>query len=338
MFIPTTRSAAPARTGPTSLLTLAAGDFAARVAQVWPEPHRPFLSAPAARRHLICLAFALGADVPALAAALLTARLRHVIPAVVGRAPAGLERTLRRMGEVAWDAQAYRLLLRALARPGPAKVLRHAEAVDPALVRRLAELPESMDAAARLAPRLSPEGLALLREAYEALRFRDGPAAADAAAGRWACAASVRSLFEMVRDDLTPEPAPPPHPGLGRLRPLASKKALREAARRYRNCLTDRAPHAASGWSAFYEWEGPPGAVLEISRDHVFGWRLEEARGAGNMPLSESAQDEIVSALALMGVHVGRSGWALDRLLREDVGRSFGFRPAEADVAEAFGT
>jgi hypothetical protein len=338
MFIPLTGVApVPKRAAPTSLLKLVAGAFADAVACVWPEPHAAFLAAPAARRHLACLGLAVGADVPALAAAILGARLRHAIAAVVPRAPAGLERLLSRMGEIALDAEAYRLLLRLLERPAPAKVLRHAELVDVSLIRRLAGLPEPMEQAVRLARDLTPEAIAVLREAYDALAFRDGRVAAETAAAGWARVGSAKALFELVRDDLTPEPAAPPHPGAGRLQPLATKAAIREAARRYRNCLADRTPHAASGWSAFYEWEGPPGAIVEISRDHVFGWRLDEARLADNGVVPEPVRDEIACDLALMGVHVGRSGWQLDRLLREDVGRGYRFWPVEDDVAEAFG-
>ncbi len=338
MFIPLNGAApVPKRTAPTSLLKLVAGEFAPRIALLWPAPHAPFLAAPAARRHLACLALALGVDLVPLAAGVLGARLRHVIPALIRDAPPGLERLLGRMGEVAFDADSYRLLVRLMARPAPAKVLRHAEAVDVSLVRRLAGLPEPMDHAVWLARDLTHEALAVLREAYDALALRDGPAAAEAAASGWARAGSGRALFALVRDDLTPEPPPPPHPGAGRLRPLATKAAIRNAARRYRNCLAERMPHAAAGWSAFYEWEGPPGVIVEVSRDHVFGWRLDQARVADNGPVPEAVRDALAGELALMGMHVGRSGWQLDRLLREDVGRGYRFWPVEEDVAEAFG-
>ena len=36
--------------GQTSLLKLLAGEFAPRVAALWPDPHSPFLTAPAVRR------------------------------------------------------------------------------------------------------------------------------------------------------------------------------------------------------------------------------------------------------------------------------------------------
>jgi hypothetical protein len=307
------------------------------VAAVWPAPHSGFLAASTARRHLVCLALALGRRVGPLAERLLAARVRVAIRLVVPEPPVGLERLLARAGEVAWDAEAYRAAVRLLTRRAPAKVLRHAEAVDAALVHRLAGLPEPMVEAAPLAAGLSPEGVLMLREAHGAILLRDGLAVAEAAAGRWARAATPKALFEAVRDDLTPEPMAPPHPGTPRLRPLASKAAFRDAARRFRNCLTDRGADAATGWAAFYEWDGPPGAIVAISRDHVFGWRLDEARARGNAPVPEAVREAIVTELALMGVHVGRSGWAIDRLLREDVGRGYRYWPVADDVAEAFG-
>lgn len=337
MFFPILATGlAPARE-PTSLLKLLAGDFAPRVAVLWPEPHTPFLTAPAARRHLVCLALALGREIEAFADRLLSDRLRRAIPQAIEAAPAGLERLLGRAGEIAWDAEAYRALIRLLSRRTFGKVLRHAKAVDAMLVRRLAGLPEAMAEGAHLAVELSPEGVLVLREAYEAISLRDGPAVADAVALRWAASATAKALFAEVRDDLTPEPMAPPHPGTARLRPLATKAALKDASKRYRNCLDDRGSDAATGWRAFYEWDGAPGVVVGVARDHVFGWRMDEARTVRNAPVPEAVREEIISELALMGMRVGRSGWALDRLLREDVGRGYRFWPADEDVAEAFG-
>lgn len=323
--------------GPTPLMTLLAGEFAHRAARLWPAPHVEFVTASAARRHLVCMAFTLGRDVAALRETLLRGRLRRAIPTVLGDLLPGLERALTRMSEVSWAAADYRALLRLLAEPRAAKVLRHAPALEADLVRRLAALPPPMGDAVDLALELNAEGVAVLEEAYAALRFRDGATAAEAAAARWARTRSAKALFEAVRDDLAPEPLAPPHPGTPRLRPLATKRALRSAARLYRNCLADRAPYAATGWSAYYEWEGPPGAIVEITRDHVFGWRLEEARAAHNAPVPEAVRDEIVSELALMGVHVGRSGWELHRALSPDIGVRWPLRPAGDAVLEAFG-
>jgi len=268
---------------------------------------------------------------------LLDERLRRAIPRVITPAPAGLERALGRAGEIAWDADAYRTLVRLFDHRPAAKVLRHAATLDAPLVRRLAGLPQPMAHATHLALELSPEGVLVLKEAYEALLFRDGAAAAEAAARRWGAAATAKAMFEAVRDDLTPEPLAPPHAGTARLRPLATKAALKDAARRYHNCLRDCGSDAATGWRAFYEWDGPPGVVVGIGRDHVFGWRLEEARTIRNEAVPEAVREEIMGDLALMGVHVGRSGWHIDRLLRDDVGRGYRYWPVAEDVAEAFG-
>lgn len=330
-------AAGAATPGQTSVLKLVAGDFAPRIAAVWPEPHTPFLAAPAVRRHLACLAIALGRDLPALGERLLANRLRDAVRLVLDDAPSGLERALARAGETAWDADAYRALVRLLNGGPPAKVLRHAPVIDVDLVRRLAGLPSPMAPAAAVAAGLAPEAVLVLREAYDALSLRDGPAAAETAAAGWARAPTAKAMFERVRDDLTPEPMAPPHPGTARLKPLTTKSAMKNAARRYRNCLDDRGSDAATGWAAFYEWAGPPGAVVSITRDHVFGWRMDEARTAHNASVPAEVREEILSDLALMGVHVGRSGWSLDRLLREDVGRGYRYWPVAEDVAEAFG-
>lgn len=324
------------RAEPTSLLKLIAGEFALRVARLWPAPHEPFLAAPAERRHLLCLAFALGRDGGALARTILERRLPLAITAAVGGRATGLARAVGRMGDCAWSGEAYRQLLRLLADPKAAKVLRHAERIEQDVVEQLASLPPPMANAAQLALRLDRSQLELLAEAYQALCFQSGQVKADMIAARWSRFETPKALFAAVKADLCPEPANPPRRGGLRLRPLSSKADFAQAARRYRNCLADQTPYAASGWSAYYEWTGEPGAIVEIGRDHIFGWRLEQARLADNRPVPFEVREEIVAELALMGVHVGRSGWELDRALSRFDGD---WRPPSVEevVAEAFG-
>lgn len=338
MFIRTLGAGpAPVRVEPTSLLTLVAGEFALQVARLWPSPHTEFVTATASRRHLVCLAFTLGRDVAALREVLLDGRLKAAVAAVVGERTPGLLRAIERLGDVAWPAEAYRRLLALLADPKAAKALRHVEVIDLDFVQRLGALPAPMADAVQLALALDAEQVGLVHEAHEVLRFRLGEADAAEVVSSWSRFETPKALFAAVRADLCPEPPPPPHEGTARLKPLASKAALRDAARRYRNCLVDQIPYAASGWSAYYEWTGHPGAVVEITRDHIFGWRLEQARLAGNEPTPEAIRDEIASELALMGVHVGRGGWELERALNQFDGHRYPVRPVEAAVAEAFG-
>ena len=331
-------AAAPERSAASSLLNLIAGQFALRIAAVWPEPHADFLTAPAARRHLACLALALGGE-DALVRAALGDRLRVAVRRVAPAAPAGLGRALARLGETAWSAEAYRRLLDLLADRSVAKQLWHAEAIAPEPVARLALLPAPMRRAWRLSGLITDDGARAVAECCGVIAFRSGAAAAEAAAARWAALESEAALFEAVREDLYPEPPAPPHPGTARLTPLASKAALREAAKRYENCLAGRVHHAVSGWSVFYEWTGADGegAIVEIERDAIFGWRLNEAKGRGNALLAKDVRAEIAAELATMSVYVGRSGWQLERALNADVGRGWRLPGVAEDLADVFG-
>lgn len=336
MFFPILgASPAPARAGPSALLKLVAGEFAADVAAVWPEPHAPFLTAPAARRHLVCLARALGRDLAPLAGTLLGGRLREAIRKA---APApGLERALSRMGETAWSGEAYRRLVALLADPRAGKLLRHAEALDEAAVARLGRLPPAMGSALGLALAITDDAADAVAECCGVIGFRFGAAAAAEAAARWAEAETEAALFEAVREDLYPDPPAPPHPGTARLTPLATKAALRDAARRYGNCLAGRLGHAVAGFSAYYEWTEAPGAVVEVSRDAIFGWRLSEAKGPKNAPIDKDVREELAAELATMGVYVGRSGWQLERALSADLGRTWRLPTVAEDLADVFG-
>jgi hypothetical protein len=327
----------PVRTEPTALLKMVAGAFAPAVARLWPEPHTAYLTAPSARRHLVCLAFALDRDVAAVAETVLRGRLRAAIGIALGRSPPGLERALGRLGETAWTAEAYRTLVELLADAKAAKLLRHAEAIDADAVQRLDRLPGPMRRALGLAGQITDDAATAVTEAAGAIACRSGVAAAEAATARWAEVETETALFEAVREDLYPEPPPPPFEGTERLRPLTTKAALRDAARRYNNCLATRVTHAVGGFSAYYEWTGNPGAVVEISRDAIFGWRLEEAKGPNNDALDKDSRASLVAELTAIGVYVGRSGWQLERALCPDVGRGWRLPSVADDLVEVFG-
>jgi len=326
-----------ARTEPSALLKLVAGEFAPAVAKVWPEPHSDFLTAPACRRHMVCLTLALGGEAARLRGLLDTARLRDLIRAALGEKSPGLERTLGRMGETAWTADAYRRLMELLAEPRAGKFLRHAEAIEEAPIARLDRLPPAMSRALALASLITDDAATAVSEAAGAIACRSGVAVADAATARWALVETEAALFEAVREDLYPELPPPPFEGTDRLKPLATKAAMREAARRYKNCLAERVNHAVGGFTAYYEWTEAPGAVVEITRDAIFGWRLEEAKGPNNDVLDKESRADLVGELTALGVYVGRSGWQLERALCPDTGRGWRLPTVAEDLADVFG-
>lgn len=315
------KPSAPASGGESSaLLGFIAGEFAADIAHLWPAPHSDFLLAPSARRHLACMALAVADKAgdwtpgPGLARDALRAPLREAIRTLTPGAPPGLARALGRLGEAAWKPADYGLLLTRLADPHTAKVLRHAQAIQPRDVRILSTLPTTFVEAGGSLVRLTQEQSVLLAECFSGIVRRDGVPGAAAVAQRWAKAPDATSLFRLISADLTPSAATPPHPGTANLIPIATRDGLSAAGRRYRNCLDGR---VLDGWNHYYEWLGPPGAVVCISRDHLFGWSLDEALGVGNTPLERDAEVQLKTELSAIGIHVGRDAWTLRRLTRE---------------------
>lgn len=314
-----TKDASPSREAST-LLAFIAGEFAHEVARLWPAPHTQFVLAPAARRQLVFLALALqrGAEGwtagASFARKALEAPLKTAIRELAPGAPPGLARALGRIGETAWQAEEYGLLLQRLADPRTAKVLRHATTISPLDVRVLSSLPPTLVEAGGTILRLTEDQCRLLAECFGGIERRDGPDAAAAIAHRWARAHDPAGLFRLVGTDLAPAKAKPPFAGTDQLVPLETRDALAEAGRRFRNCLEGR---VLDGWTHYYEWRVGKGAVVAISRDHLFGWRLDEALGEGNAVLDPETVRAVETELRSLGVHVGRSAWTLEQQVRE---------------------
>ena len=316
------------------MLDFIAGPFAARIAGVWPAPHAAFLAAPAVRRHLACLALlSAGPQTVIDPAVILDKRLPSAIRIAVPGAPSGLARALERLGERAWSEADYRRLLALLAEPQTGKLLRHRAAIGVEEVRALARLNQPLVGLCRLS--LSEAAAGLIGEAFAAIERRDGPAAAQGLAQRWTAVESLPRLVERVRDDVEPEPPAPPFPGTTRLRPLSTKAAIEDASVRFKNCLRGQAHWAYSGTSAYYEWVEPPACVLEITRDRLHGWTLDQARLAENKPVPEPTRSALITELRDMGVHVVRSLWRLNDALTRAAATPP--RPIETE-AEVIGT
>lgn len=321
----------------STLLAFIAGEFADEVAHLWPAPHTAFIVAPAARRQLVFLSLALqrGADGwtagAAFARQALEAPLKTAIRELTPGAPAGLARALGRIGETAWSAQDYGLLLQRLADERTAKVLRHAMAITPVDVRVLSSLPPTLVEAGGAILRLTEDQCALLAECFTGIERRDGKEAAAGTARRWSKANDAAGLFKMVEADLAPPAADPPFPGTERLRPLPTREALADAARRFRNCLEGR---VLDGLTHYYEWTGAQGAIVAIEHDHLFGWRLDEALGQANAVLDDATQRAVEEELAGLGVHVGRNAWTLRRLAEKAARGSFALPPPPNAFAE----
>lgn len=320
------------------LLRLIAPAYADVLAALWPAPHTPFVTAPTARRHLICLA--LSGDAAGSASVdlvrLLEAPLRKAVRQVVDPAPDGLTRALDHLGEIAWTGEDYRALVDLLFDPKPAKILRHAARIDPLQVRTLNALPRPLREAGGAAVRVTAAQAKLLAEAHALLSRR---LSEDVLAQRikvWTRAPTAKALFALVADDFRHDLPEPPHPGTDRLRPLGSTAAIRDAARRYRNCLAGYVDDAADRRCAIYEWLPAPGAVIELTPDPYFGWRLDQARLENNKSVDEVTRAAVVEELRGMGIHVGRAAWQIRRALNRAASPSFELEPVDAAIAEYF--
>lgn len=320
------------------LLRLIAPAYADVLAALWPAPHTAFVTAPTARRHLICLMLAgephdAG---PVDLARLLEAPLRKAVRLAVDPAPDGLTRALERLGEIAWAPEDYRALVALLADPKPAKTLRHADRIDPLQVRTLNALPRPLRDAGGVAVRVTAAQAKLLAEAHALLSHRLPEDVLAQRIAVWTRAPSAKALFSLVADDFRRELPKPPHPGTERLRPLETATAIRDAARRYRNCLANYVDDAIDRRCAIYEWLPAPGAVIELTPDPYFGWRLDQARLENNKSVDEATRAAIVEELRGMGIHVGRSAWQIRHALNRAASPSFELEPVDAAIADYF--
>lgn len=320
------------------LLRLIAPAYADVLAALWPAPHTPFVTAPTARRHLICLMLATEAGRGAAADVdlLLAAPLRKAVRLVLDPAPEGLARALERLGEIAWTPEDYRVLVALLADPKPAKTLRHAERIDPLQVRTLGALPRPLRDAGGAAVRVGAAQAKLLAEAHALLARRLPEAVLAERIAVWTRAPNAKALFNLVADDFRRELPKPPHPGTEHLRPLQTVAAIRDAARRYRNCLANYVDAAVDRRCAIYEWLPEPGAVIELTPDPYFGWRLDQARLENNKSVDDATRAAIVDELRGMGVHVGRSAWQIRHALERAGSPNFELESEDAAIADYF--
>lgn len=335
----TVQSLASTTSVASPLLRLIAPFYAEVLAALWPAPHTAFVTAPAARRHLICLMLAAEphGGPPIDVARLMDLPLRKAIALTLeNAAPEGLRRALEHLGEIAWAPEDYRVLVQMLADPAPAKTLRHAQVITPDLVRALAALPQDLREIGGVALRVTPAQAALLAEAHSVLAKRLAPELLAQRVTAWGHAPTPKALFTLVAEDFRRELPPPPHPGTERLRPLESAAAIRAAARRYRNCLANYVDYAVDQRSAIYEWLPAPGAVVELIPDAFFGWRLDQARLQNNQTVDEATREAIVQDLRGMGVHVGRSAWQIRNALERAASPKFELEPVEAAIADYF--
>lgn len=304
---------------PTPLLAFLAGEHAETIARVWPAPHAEFFALTAARRHMAAIA-AVRMPVTELARLrrlLEGAHLREAAALALGEPPRGLARALSRLGERIWTAPEYQGLIRHLRDAESALILRHAEAIDVALLAKLSALPAVLRRARIVALVPHADGAMTLAEAF-ALARRINPRVAERdLATAWSRAPDTRRLFEAALEALKPlrfgEAVPAPRMDRP-YRAITSRDRLQAEALRFSNCIASYHWEIGAEQMAVYVREGDTPAMIALKRD-VGGWRLAEALAAGNMPLEDALLRLIAAEFAAAGVRIGQPVRAIeDRL------------------------
>ncbi len=313
------RPAPRADFAPTPLLAFLAGEHAPALARVWPAPHAEYLALPTAHRHLAAIALIhwFGDDAARLARLFETRPLRDLVGVVLQAPPRGLGRALSHLGEALWRGAEYAALLRLLREPAAATVLRHAEAIDLALVAKLEALTPALRKPRIVAQLPTPDAAITLREAFHAARTinprrpeRDLVLALERAKDR-------RRLFETAIGAMKPDRFGDiaAAPAMKRpYRAITSRAALETEALRFRNCVASYGWEIGAGAMAVYVVEDETAVMIALKRD-VGGWRLAEALGYENAVIEEALLRTIASDFAAAGVWVGQPIRAIeDRL------------------------
>ena len=297
-----------------------AGRYAGRIARLWPAPYAGYFALPVARRHLAHLFLsridrAPGLDARAFAQEIAVLPVRRFLGRWAPGAPHGLERALSRLGESAWAPREYGQLLAMLgAGGGAAKSLRHAVEITPEFLARLENLPARLRGPQTSRWVESGWESQLVREALKLADRLGGPVRANALVLRLERAKSRRRFFAMLVDDLRPEGLAAPVTETATLRPLKTVEEVKEAGRRFQNCLSDCVGRAIFGASAFVEWRGEEAAVMELEHEGAVGWRLVTLLGFMNRNVSPHTAKLVREALEAQGV---RDGFGADFLLSE---------------------
>ena len=117
---------------------------------------------------------------------------------------------------------------------------------------------------------------------------------------------------------------PPPWEGNDFVKPICSRKQLKEARSKFRNCLMSYTPKIVLGYSYFYVCESVP-AVIEMVKDVGLGWEIGEMEGPSEQSsgrrrrhyksreLSDAHTDQIIKVFSDAGFclrpeTLGRSG------------------------------
>jgi hypothetical protein len=302
----------------------------AALVQADPELLKHVFEIDRTRMHVIALALAHLDSNPAphLAPVLFRASIHEVLHRVLGRAPPGIKRVLRRLPFSVLSREAYLSLIELLVDPRSAKLLHHLDKTEitDATVRVLRDIPAVLrPVLARLVrfiekiERLEhlPDGLRWLtsRGAAESFDALVADLATQAQPGQF-----VARLNKLISELPLPQTLPSAQIGLARR--IDATADICALAEKFKNCLANLVSQIDAGACAVYQWDDPTAlAVCLVTRQGRLGWSLSEALGPENAKLDRKQLQKITTAFAEAGIPQYSAIRSLKCILESDTTR-----------------
>jgi hypothetical protein len=232
------------------------------------------------------------------------ARGKDLISQAYACQPAGVIRTLGRLGTQARSPEIYRALVRTLDVNGPgAKLLRHSSDLPDELILGVSSIPAGLDMKPVLdlfrSGKIGFESVGFFTWTLTRLGALQGPQVVRAILS---ASKPMGMMWEVLQDFPFPDP---PWPGDDLLRPVASRGDLQRVAADFKNCITtdhhqrEAVLRVLNGGRYFYEWCGVKPALLEFARIGSVGWYLVQAKGRRNRDVPDQERDEILRRLSV---------------------------------------
>jgi len=201
--------------------------------------------------------------------------------------------------------QSYVRLSGLFAEARSAKLLSHTGDINEELIDLLFALPPALHSAALLRLRRRCHTLDGLAEGLGFLAARGAVADLDVFARQLGRCRSPREFATLVRTAAEAMPLPDalPPARIGAAARIDDPRAVRDIARRWRNCLADLVGGINDGECAFYLWQSDGlDAGCLLRRRGRLGWFVEEVKGPRNREPGAAAMTLILAAFAAAGI------------------------------------
>lgn len=282
----------------SSVLQVLAPHLASQFAHVFPFPHLKAFALPAARLHLLGLAFAGQRSEDVDINLVMQAKWSDAVKLLVDPGPVGLEGILSKATLPLWSAETYQKLWSMISCPTAYNVLLHCQQVTPTLIEVLVELSPALRHQAVVVHLHRPLEASVLRHAFS--NERDAKTfvrSLKSVGGRYAFFGKAIAVATRLKKF-----AATPTIDYPSIKPISDAAMLRRTALRFRNCLRDFEARARRGEVAFYVYDGVEPAVIMVTPRVGGAFVVDRIRGLNNEDVSGVTATAIREAFKRIGI------------------------------------